>query len=1014
MFSQNGSISGNVIDEKKVPVFMASVAIKGTTIGANTDFDGNFKLNVKAGTYKIVISFLGYKSQEKTVTVVEGKDERLEIALEEDRLMLDDAVVVGYGRRQKRDVTGSVSQIKPKDIGDANVSSIENAMQGRATGIQVTAANGAAGAAIKVNVRGTNSISAGSEPLYVIDGIPMTTGDFSPGNMGSRTNAMADIDPNDIESIDVLKDASSAAIYGARGSNGVILITTKKGNSGKTKFTASYKTGTIQATNVLDFLSATEHLALRDSAGKNDSPNTDLNPSENFKWTRANADSLALAGGSDWIDNVLRVGSMQEANISASGGNDKTTFYFAGSYKKEKGFLVGNDYERINGRVNIDNKASDFLDIGINFGISNSLNDRVPMGDAGGLGLAQQKLPYMPIYNADGSYYDPESNPLWQLENWDYKTNVFRTISKLYAELKISDNLKFRSEVGLDVLDQVEEEFKFRNIQNSNSTSYASDRRNFVSNWTTNNFFSYTKDLTEESNLNIVLGTSQQKSITKGVGLEGWDFSNDYLTKPGTASNINGWSWQTGYAFNSVFSRAFYKLKNRYLASLSLRSDGSSRFGAENRYGWFPTASVGWILTDETFLKDVKYLSYLKLRGSYGITGNAEIGDYSYLGYYVTNLGYNSNNGVVPANLENQELSWEKSAQTDITVDYGFLDNKISGNLTYFNKITSNMLTYVILPSSSGYNGVWRNVGKMKNNGIELSVNTKNLNKELKWSTDFNISIIRNEVTDVNGLEPDAFESGQPGEGRVIVGYPVGQAFLVKYAGVQQTETDFIVYDTNGNEVHNFDGSVMKNHVEQGEDVYYDVNGNLMSKSHPYFYENRVACGNPTPKFYGGINNSFSYKNFDFNFLVSFVYGNTIYDDPAKQQIGAFINQAQRHEIQDAYTAENTDSNVPALDNSYTAVNSDRFLYDASYIRLRNISIGYSLPKEKCKQFKISRLRVYASATNLLTLTKYPGWDPEVLRDVDPSSQQGNVSFAGPSYQTPQAKTFNVGVQVEF
>ncbi|OFY89139.1 MAG: hypothetical protein A2236_04335, partial [Bacteroidetes bacterium RIFOXYA2_FULL_33_7] len=1006
--AQKGTVSGKIVDEKKEPIFMASIVIEGTTIGTTTDFDGNYTLETKSGTYNLIFSFIGLKTQKQSVTIGDGSKTSIDITLTEDRLMLDDAVVVGFGRRQKRDVTGSITKIQPKDIGDATVSSIENAMQGRASGIQVTAANGAAGAAIKVNVRGTNSISAGSEPLYVIDGIPMTSGDFSPGNLGSRTNAMADLDPNDIESIEVLKDASSAAIYGARGSNGVILITTKKGSSGKTKFNASYKTGTITATNRLDFLSASEHLALRDSAGLNDSPTTNLGSSA-YPWTRAQADSLAAAGGSDWIDEVLRVGRMHEANISAAGGNEKTKFYIAGSYKNEEGFLVGNNYERINGRINIDNQATEKLDIGVSIGLSNSKNNRVPMGDAGGLGLAQQKMPYLPIYNADGTYYDPYSNPLWQLENMSFVANVFRTLTKIYGDLEIYKGLRFRSEYGIDVLNQIEEEYNYRNTQDESSTSNATDRRTFVFNWTTNNFFSYTKDINENNHFNVILGNSLQKSQTKGVGLSGYNFSNDYLTEPGNvnAAYQSGYSWETGYAFTSFFTRVFYKLNNRYLLSASLRSDGSSRFGPENRYGLFPTASLGWIITDETFMQNISMLSYLKFNASWGLTGNAEIGDYSYYGLFSTSSGYNGENGLTPSSLANPELHWEKCNQTDLTMDYGFLDNKIAGNITYYNKITSDMLTYIILPSSSGYSGIWQNVGKMKNYGLEFTLNTKNINKELKWSTDFNISLNRNKVLDVSGLPPDAFEGGQPGEGRVIVGYPAGQAYVVQYAGVQQSDADLTVYDLNGNQVLNSDGSIMTTHIEAGDDVYYDVNGNLMSSDHPYFYDNRIPMGNPTPKFYGGINNTFSYKNFDINFLFSFVFGNTIYDDPAKQQIGAFRNVAQRPEILDYWSEENTETEVPEIDANYTAVNSSRFLYNASYIRLRNVSIGYSLPKETCKKMNIYRLRVYLSGTNLWLWTKYPGWDPEVLRDVDTNSQQGNVSFAGPSYQTPQAKTIN-------
>ena len=1030
LYSQKASISGIIIDDKKEPFIGATISLDKTTTATMSDIDGKFKLdNIEPGKYTVVISFVGYITQKQEVNLTAGQNVVINKTLKEDVLQLEEVVVVGYGRRQKRDVTGSIETIKSKDIEDIVVPSFDQAIQGLASGVQVTSTNGVAGAPVKINIRGNSSISAGSEPLYVIDGIPMTTGDYSPGNLGSLTNALADINPNDIESIEVLKDAAAAAIYGSRGSNGVIIITTKKGKAGKTKFDFGFFTGTVKETKRLKLLSASEMLSLRDEAQKQINGSTYVPESKSkviygTTWTRGKADSLAALGGTDWIDKVLRQGLIQEANISAQGGNEKTTFYVGGSYYKEKGFLVGNDYERLNGRINLENAATKTLKIGTEIGLAYSKNVRVPIGDAGGLGDAQRLFPYIPVYNRDGSYFYPSTNnfpgnAVWEIDNQHFNAKSYRAVTKLFADLDLSSllpELRFRSEVGIDILDQIEEEFDFRNVQNTLSTSSAWDRSTNVFNYTVNNYFSWNYNTKNQQNFSFTLGTSYEKSKSKGFGLNGTNFSNDFYTSPGNASaeNQSGYAYQTGYAFISYFFRVNYKFKERYLASLSIRDDGSSRFGPSNRYGWFPAISTGWIVSEEDFLKDIKPISFLKLRASYGLTGNANIGDYAYMGVYNTSGGYNGQPGVIPGSLPNPNLSWEKASQMDLTLDYGILNNRISGTFTYYNKKTSDMLLYISIPTSSGFTSILENVGKMTNHGFEITLSTKNFDKKFKWTTEFNIAFNRNRVDAVSGLSPDAFESGQPGEGRVVVGYPVGQAYVVKFAGIAQENKDIPIYDLNGVNT----GNVY--HIKAGQELFWDKNGHLMSgdKTNTNFYENRTPCGKPNPDFVGGISNSFSYKGFDFNFLFSFVYGNTIYDDPAKNQIGAWDKIAQRTEINDAWTSQNHSNTVPALGlygtDFYPIRNSSRFLYNGSYLRLRSLSFGYNFNAELCKKMHVDRFRIYVVGSNLLTFTKYPGWDPEVLRNVNPNSQQGNVSFAGPSLQTPQTRTFSIGLSLGF
>ena len=1024
--AQTGSVKGTVTDENGEPLYGTNVVVKGKSIGVITDFDGKYVLSdVPAGTQIIEFSFIGMKTQEFTVEVSANAATTQDAVMQEDAVVLDDVVVIGYGRRQKRDVTGAITSIGADDIGDAVLPSLESSMQGRAAGVQVTTSNGMAGSSINVKVRGTNSISAGSQPLYVIDGIPVTNGDFSANNTGSGFNALSDLNPNDIESIQILKDAAAASIYGSRGANGVVLITTKKGSAGKTKFNVNYYSGINQAANTMDLITAEQHLALRDSARAQrglDPESADAviyTHSNGASITRGMADSIAALGGTDWIDQVLRTGYVQELSASAQGGNEKTIFYVGMTYKDEEGFVLGNNYERLSGRINVENKATDKLSLGTNMSVSYSKNDRVPTGDAGGLGLAQQKLPYLPIYNEDGTYYDPYSNPLWQLDNWKFQANSFRSISGIYLNYEITENLSFRSEFGVDFMNLTEDEFRFRNSQDTGSVSSAWDRRTNVFNFTTNNYFSYHHDFGENQEADFTLGHAYQRSNTSGVGLNGWNFPNDNLTSPGSAdpSDMTGYSYSTAFAFDSYFFRVNYKLYNKYLAGFSIRTDGSSRFGENNRYGTFPAVSVGWIMSDESFIQDIESISFLKFRVSYGLTGNANIDDYAHLGFYSAVGGYNGAAAIVPSTLLNPYLSWEKSIMLDVNIDYGFFNNRISGSITYYDKRSSDLLLQVTLPSSSGYSSIWQNVGAMQNNGVEFDLTSHNVQGDFKWTTNFNVAFNHNEVTDVGGLLPDAFDNQSGGDARVIQGYPVGIAYLVEWAGVQQADGEIPLWNVDGTPILDGEGNQETVMVEAGTELYYDANGNLMTYANPtgdFYGDNRKAAGSPFPKFVGGITNTFNYKGFDLNVLFIYQYGNTLYDDQAKRMIGDYTSIAQRPEILDAYSETNPSTEVPGLNEYSTYVNSTRFLYDASFIRLKNVSLGYSFSKEICQKLHLTNLRIYVSGNNLWTLTNYPGWDPEVLRNTSASDPDSNVSFAAPSFATLQARSIIGGIQVSF
>ena len=1034
--AQKAIIQGTVYDPEGIEIPMANIKLIEQNRYIQSDVMGVYSFDaLSEGTYTLQFSALGYADTSLTVEL--KADETKTLDLKMAYVSVEEVVVVGYGTSLKRDLTGSVSSLKDEDLKDALSSSFDQAIQGKAAGVQITTGGGVAGGGTtKIQIRGTNSIAAGSNPLIVVDGVPISNQDVNADALGNGANGLADLNMDDIASIDILKDASAAAIYGARGANGVILITTKKGKEGKTKFSFNYKSGIVNETNRLDLLSAEEHLALRDRwsidrTGSPESKSSVIGIFEGRTYTRAQADSFAMKGGSDWISAALKTGFFHEGNLSASGGTEKTQIYFSGAFRDEESFLKGNSFQRIAARLNVINQSHDFISLGANTGITYSVNDRVPTGDGGGLGWAQQIPRYIPIYKEDGSYFNPASNPLWYLDNRDFVAKRLRSLSNIYAELKLHKTLNFRSSYGLDYTNLQEDEYQAAN-PSANSDAFAWKRGSNILNYSWSNYFSYSNNLGKDHNLNAVLGTDYQRTMINGMGIFGSGFSNAGFTNPQQASNQSLYAYQTGNAILSFYARSTYKLKNKYVLNLTGRVDGSSRFSEQKRFGFFPSVALGWIISDEKFMQKLSFMNLLKLRASYGLTGNDNIGDFTRLGLYSTGIGYQGGTAIFPSTLENTSLGWEKAQMLDISLEFGFLEDRISGSLTYFFKQSSDLLLPVQLPTSSGFSSMTLNAGVVNNSGLEFMVNSYNIStKDFKWKSNLNLSFIKNKVIDVAGLPPDAFESGQPGEGRVIEGYPVGQSFVVRYAGVAQENMEITRYNADGT-IMTQNGSTVTATVLAGEALYYDKFGNIMAFgvdnngttnnssddinrfTGSDFYDNRVPVGKPNPDFLLGLTNTLSYKNFELSFLVNMVWGHTVYDDPAKNQIGMLFNVAQRPEILDAYNVDNPSADVPSLGLTTTPVNSDRFLYDASFIRLRSLSLAYNFPKKICQKMRLSNLRVYCTGFNLLTWTRYPGWDPEVLRHVPQNSQQENISFSGPSWQTPQARMIMFGLKTDF
>jgi len=1046
IFAQQ-AVSGKVTssdDGTSVPG--VNVLEKGTTNGTVSDGDGNFKMEVGQNAI-LVFSFVGYKTQE----IQAGTRQIVNVVLQPDVTALSEVVVVGYGSQQKAEVTGSIATVKGKELENISVSSFDAALQGRIAGAQITQSSGIPGSAVRLRIRGQSSVSGNSEPLYVVDGVPITTGDFSKRDgaaNGINGNALADINPNDIESMEVLKDAAASAIYGSRAANGVVLITTKRGKSGKTVFNVGYYAGTNEVTRKLDFINSAEWLSLMDEGHRN---SFGLPMAGMFNLQRGLTPSAVVSGGYDtnWRDKILRTGTVQEASISASGGSEKTRFYVGSTYRKDDSYFIGNSFERLSARINVDHNATEKLTIGTQTSISSTNNNQVPNV----WGTAQSSaLPIFPITNLDGTYFgntlaqgqNTEANPIAQLEN-KFKTTGLRLFNNIYLNYKITNDLVFRTEFGLDVLNQFDEIYtsyhnRFLFPQDFSQVSAGGpaialprvnaggfeERRLNVINWNSNNILTYTKTINAHK-IEALVGFAAQKSSQRITGaftngnagfrdnyftnsVEGLQIFDQNLVNPYPVMGGYNSDVDNVYSFMSYFARVNYVNSGKYLAGLSVRSDGSSRFGPNNKYGFFPALSAGWILTQEDFIKSINWISFLKVRASYGITGNAEIGNFGYIATYGSAGGYLGQSGLAAQRIANPDLKWEKNNQFDLGVEFGVLDERLTGSIGFYDKVSSDLLFADPIQSSTGFTSVLRNTGiEIRNRGIEISLTSRNFVRgDFSWTTDLNISSNQNKVLSTGGLPIEAFAAGL-GESRLIEGYPVGQGFMMKSAGVDPAD---------------------------GREQFYN-NAEGKEKLTIENTDYRRPIGSPFPDYFGGINNIVKYKGIELSFLFTFQSGNTVFDNEAKFQIGDISNNNQRRAVLNRWQSpENPgDGITPGLflagAGSGRSLNSDRFMYDASFLRLKTVVLSYSLPKSLIETLKLNNVRFFISGQNLLLFTKFPGWDPEFVNTSNVGNtgqffspfgssgqvsqfQQANITFNAAQNPFPQTRTFTAGINISF
>ncbi len=982
-FAQKKSISGSVSDASgKLPG--VSVAIKGTSLGTETDFEGNYTISATIGDI-LVFSYLGYKSSEEKV----GTASTINVLLKEDSSELDEVIIVGYGTQSKRKLTDNIVKLSSEDIADVPSPSVMNSLAGKAAGVQVSQTNGKVEGGLNFRIRGQSSISAGSDPLYVLDGIPLINNNES--SNGSPTNPLLTLSPNEIESIDILKDASSAAIYGARGANGVVLITTKSGKEGKAKFSVNISNGISEKANSRDWLNAEQYVELFLEAGENGLAyggwpaegyvEERLDRYSNNTWREGTYDT-------DWEELALVKGYTRDADFSISGGDVKTTYFFSGAYNDTKGIVRGNELNRISSRLNITHKLTDKFSAGMNLSFSRTDIDRIANDNSFVTPLqAIAQAPISPAF-VDGEPFANTvyANFLLQDKYAYYNTIIRRVTGKAFAAYEFTGNLKFNTDFAYDLYSQTEDSFtgSLAPFQATNGEAFASnvDTENYIF----SNYLTYNNTFGEDHDLDVVVGTELNKSKRRYTSVTGQQFPTDDFQTISSAAEITAGSGSlTEYAFVSYFARATYAYKDRYLFKASIRRDGSSRFGSDSRFGVFPAFSAGWILSEENFLADNSAISFLKLRASYGQVGNAEIGNFASRGLF-GGVSYNQKPGIAPTQAGNNELSWETSDQSDVAVEYGLFNGILSGEIAYYVKDTKELLFEQPLPLSSGspeQGGINKNIGRMKSDGLEFSITSKNIQtKNLTWTTSFNIGTNNNEIKEL----PDG-QDVINGQNILREGEAVNSFYLIEYAGVD---------------------------VDNGDALYYlntdDGNGTLdKTTTNDSNSANRIIAGNPFPEVIAGLTNTVIYKDFDFTMTFQGEWGASIYNGGGRfQSVNGdwFDNQTVDQLDRWQNPGDITDVPEARLGWSNGTSHSTRFLEKGDFIRLRNLTLGYSIPKPVIDKLGLSKLRLYFSGFNLLTITDFTGYDPESRSDAGGVGQ----TF----YSAPAAKTYSLGLNITF
>ncbi len=999
------------------PAVGVSVTVKGTKTAVQTNADGSFTLKAPANATLVFSSVEFIRTELKASNA-------MNISLVPASSALTEVVVVGYGTQKKREVTGAISRVSGDVVTATAGPSFEAGLQGRVAGVQVSQSSGLAGSGSYVRVRGIASVTAGGDPLYVIDGIPVSSDALaseataaSSGyklRSGFTQSPLSSINPDDIESIEVLKDAGAAGIYGSRGANGVILITTKRGKLGKPKFNFSTKIGLVRPSVKPNLVNSSEWLQLRQEAYENDG-HTGAVPLPNGLSL-----AQAQATNTDWFDILTQTGVTQDYNLSMTYGKNKLRSYVGGTYSNNESYAIGNKFKRAGIRGNFDYTFNSKFKAIINTSFSNGLNYRVPTGWAGGIGAAlSDALPIYPVYKADGTYSISNSNPLVPI-----KENLFLSddrrilggLSLVYSPIK---NLDIKGSGNIDNYTNFTDQFNKAKIYNPTNFNSAERWKTVVDNMNFTGTASYKYSRNESNVFTFLLGGEYQESTTKTLHNYRSDSTvnsafyqdKNLLDKAITdyPNNFAGISKSDSlradkWTFLSYFTRINYSFKNKLFLQALARVDGSSKFGRSNKYGFFPAVSAGYVLSDESFMKKISVIDYLKIRASFGITGNASIPSFRYQDRWNISAGngsgaYNGNPTIAQNRVGVPGLKWETANNFDAGIEFRLFKKRITGEIGYYNKISKDVLMNVSLEEGYGIGTgtTFANIGKIRNDGIEISLTGNVITKEnLSWSLFVNTAHNNNKVVDNGGYAPDAILGGT-NETRVLEGYPVGTSYTIIYQGVDPAD---------------------------GLPIWLGADGKI-TKVFPDVSNSRRAAGKLIPDWTGGFGSDLKFKGFELKALFVFSTGLQVWDNSAKKQflgVSSGVNWNVRREFLDRWVNPGDITRYPRMiyDVLYPGVanadafSSTMFLYDADYMRLRELTLAYNIPASfNLSKFKVSSMRVFVTATNLFLWTKFKGGDPEVNRDAESITDRNmspNVTYLTP----PQAKTWQFGLNINF
>lgn len=980
-------VSGTVTTKQGDLLPGVNVIVKGTAQGTTTDSNGKYSLEVAGNNAVLTFSFIGFTSQEAVV----GSKTVVDVIMEEDVQSLNEVVVVGYGTVKKSDLTGAISSVKGDAFKDMPVTSIDQALQGRAAGVQVTQSSAAPGGGLSVRVRGANSLISGSEPLYVIDGLPIYPDNDSYGTDADRQaqNALASLNPSDVESIEVLKDASATSIYGSRGANGVVLITTKRGKEGQTMVNLESSYSAQSISNKIDMLSGSDFARYLNI----------LDESQGGSPRYTDAQINAFGKGTDWMEAISRTGSIWNNQLSVSGGNTNARYAVMGNYVDNEGVIINTDFKRYGLRLNLDNNLfNNRVTLSNSWNIARTVSNNVPTDNDGPGGIVITALgldPTVSVYDDLGDYNYPlydgrfTINPVAEAKEGIDKDATNRVFGTSALNISITKDLKFQTSIGLDLLNATRNTFynsKTR-LGRQNDRELQRFDRNLV-NVLNENILTYSRSLAGGHNLQVMLGYTYQKenNASASQSVRGLD-SDDYESlnfQNGTKPQI-GSSDRTDWELESVLGRINYSHKDKYLVTLTARRDGSTKFGPNNKWATFPSAAIGWRVINESFFENAGLTNLFddfKVRVSYGVTGNSQIPAYQSTSdlsprNYVLNGVLVS--GYAATRMANPDLKWEQTKMLNTGLDMGFLNNRLSVSLDYFNNKTTDLLLYVSIPQSTGFGTLLKNTGSLSNKGFEITVDAKAIaGGGLTWDISANVSILRNKIEDLGGSAPFFADSpsGHLGVNGSWVesGNPIGVWSGYKFLGV----------GTDGNPVYE----------DRNED------GNISADDY-------TIIGDPNPDFTWGLNSTFKYKGFDLAIFFRGVQGNDI-RNLQQSEIGdgaQKINQISNI-LTDSWTAENPNASRPAIDATRdfaTYRKSSFFIEDGSFIRLQNVSLGYNVPVPKF----IRKARLYVSAQNLFVITDYKGFDPEVNNEGQDNLNRGDDYDA-----YPRARTLTVGLNL--